>query len=134
MLVKASGTCLCKALKSMIEGRVLSAMNCHCNICKKSTGAAFQTVAVTRQKSLLLKQGTNELKAYELGDKAVKYFCGRCGTPIYNTHQDFPGLAMIYIGSLDEPCRLTPTTNLFCLRMLPRVNNIAELENVDQLR
>lgn len=134
MLAKLNGACLCKTLQYSIEGEIVTTANCHCNTCKKSTGAAFQTVAVIRKKCLRFIKDADELQSYEISEKASKHFCGQCGTPIYNTHKDFPGFAMIHIGSLDEPCRLTPSTNFFCLRMLPWVNKIEQLENIDQLR
>ena len=129
-----NGSCLCTSVQYSIESDVVATANCHCNTCKKSTGAAFETVTVARAKSFKLKSGEKQLKAYEISDKAVKHFCGVCGTPIYNTHESFPGLYMIFVGSLDEPCRLPPATNFFCERMLPWVNTIAELENVPRLR
>ena len=134
MPVSINGSCLRKSIQYTIESDVVATANCHCNTCKKSTGAAFQTVTVAREKSFKLNSGKENLKTFDISDKAVKSFCGVCGTPIYNTHQDFPGFNMVFVGSLDEPCRLSPTTNFFCERMLPWVNTIDELENVARLR
>ena len=128
------GSCLCKSVQYSIESDVVATANCHCNTCKKSTGAAFQTVTVALNKSFKITSGEDNLKTYEISDKAVKHFCGVCGTPIYNAHQDFPGFNMVFIGSVDEPCRLPPKTNFFCERMLPWINTISELENIARLR
>lgn len=129
-----NGSCLCKSVQYRIESDAVATANCHCNICKKSTGAAFQTVTVALNKSFKIESGKEDIKTYAISDNAVKHFCGVCGTPIYNTHQGFPGFNMIFLGSLDEPCRFSPSTNFFCERMLPWVNAIAELENVARLR
>jgi len=128
------GSCLCKSVKYTIDSDVVATANCHCNTCKKSTGAAFQTIAVAREKSFKLNEGKENLKTYAISDKVAKNFCGVCGTPIYNTHQGFPGFNMVFVGSLDEPCRLSPATNFFCERMLPWVNAIDQLENIERLR
>lgn len=128
------GSCLCKSVEYTIEADVVATANCHCNTCKKSTGAAFQTVTVALNKSFNITTGEENIKTFAISDKALKHFCEKCGTPIYNTHQGFPGFNMVYLGSLDEPCRLSPTTNFFCERMLPWVNTIAELENFARLR
>ena len=129
-----NGSCLCKSIHYTIDSDVVATANCHCNTCKKSTGAAFQTVTVAHEGNFKLNSGEDHLISYEISDKAVKNFCGICGTPIYNTHKSFPGFNMVFIGSLDEPCRLLPATNFFCERMLPWVNAIAELENVARMR
>lgn len=128
------GSCLCNSVQYTIESDVATTANCHCNTCKKSTGAAFQTVTVAKNKNFKIKSGEGNIKTFEISNNAVKHFCGACGTPIYNTHQGFPGFNMVFIGSLDEPCQLPPATNFFCERMLPWVNTIAELENIDRLR
>ncbi|MEJ2137149.1 MAG: GFA family protein [Desulfofustis sp.] len=134
MMESYSGSCLCKSIQYTIESDVVTTANCHCNTCKKSTGAAFQTVTVAQKESFKIKSGAESIQTFAISDNAVKHFCGVCGTPIYNTHQGFPGFNMVFVGSLDEPCQLPPTTNFFCERMLPWVNTIAELENIDRLR
>ena len=129
-----TGSCLCGAVTYTISGEVIAAANCHCNTCKKNTGAAFSTLIVVSEDDLHIDDPEKKLVEYRVSDKAVKHFCSKCGTPIYNSHVAFPGFAMVLAGSLDQPCKVAPNTNFFCSRMLPWVNDIADLENFDRLR
>jgi hypothetical protein len=129
---RITGACLCKSVRYALNGPIKAAANCHCNICKKMTGAAFATVAIVAEESLEITRGEKELSAYVVSDNATKYFCRSCGTPVFNVHKKFPGNRMLPVGALDDPAAVTPAINVYCESMLPWVKGIAELTSFDQ--
>lgn len=125
---KLTGSCLCAAVKYIINGPVKAVANCHCKTCKKITGGAFETVAVVAEDHLEIVADQEALASYRIHDTAIKYFCRTCGTPVFNAVNKYPGNRMIQVGSLDEPALVAPAINIFCESMLPWVKEIAELQ------
>ena len=129
---KITGACLCKSVKYTINGPIKAVANCHCNMCKKMTGAAFATFAIVAEESLEITQGEKELSAYVVTDNVTKSFCRSCGTPLFHVHKKYPGNRMLPIGALDDPTAVTPAINIYCESMLPWVKELAGLSSFDQ--
>lgn len=127
-----TGSCACKAVRYSVNGRIKSVVNCHCDLCKKITGGAFETIALVSERNLRVVSGEKSLVCYALTENADKYFCGICGTPIFNQNKRVPGNSMIHIGSLDKPNSISPTINLHCNSMLSWVRNITALEHYEE--
>ena len=125
---KITGSCLCGAVKYIINGPIKAVANCHCNVCQKVTGSVFGTIAVIGENDLEVIDGQDKLMTYQISEKAIKYFCRSCGTPIFNRHKRYPGNHMIQVGSFDDPALAIPAINIFCESMLPWVKSIADLK------
>ncbi len=123
-----TGSCLCRAVKYVITGPIKAVANCHCDTCKKITGAVFETVAIVGEKDLEITEGRDSLMAYRISENAIKHFCPVCGTPIFNLIKKYPGNCMMQVGSLDDPALVTPAINIFCESMLPWVKSIGDLK------
>ncbi len=123
-----TGSCLCSAVKYIINGPIKAVANCHCNICKKTTGGVFATIAVIEESNLEIIEGQDTLTTYQVSEKAIKHFCRTCGTPIFGLHKKYPGNCMLQVGSLDDPSLVAPAINIFCESMMPWIKEIAELQ------
>ena len=132
MSEKTTGSCLCGAVKYVVNGPIKAVANCHCNTCQKTTGSVFATTAVIGEKDLEIIEGQDSLANYQVSEKVTKYFCRTCGTPIFNFHKKYPGNCMTQVGSLDEPSLAAPAINIFCESMLPWVKDIADLKCFDR--
>lgn len=108
------GSCFCKEVQYRITSSIRMAVNCHCNSCKKAGGGAFASFAVVREKRLEITSGKQHLATYQLGESVTKHFCSRCGTPIFNRNDHFPGYCMVTLGSLDTPAAVVPSVNIHC--------------------
>lgn len=122
-----TGSCLCGAIKYTLHSEPQMALNCHCNTCKKITGAAFESVFLVDAAGFEISAGEELLTCYEISRKAQKHFCSRCGTPLYNRHRLAPGKVIVHLGSLDEPTGVTPSVNLHTAGMLAWVPGMASL-------
>ena len=130
--MRMTGSCLCGAVKYATSSDFEMVGNCHCNTCKKITGSAFEAFAVIPRESFTLMAGEDALVEYKISPKVKKYFCGNCGTPIFNQHRLAAGKLIVHVGTLDDPTCVTPTLNLYCESMLPWVAEITSRKNFDQ--
>lgn len=126
------GSCACNAINYVVRKNVQFVVNCHCNNCKKLTGAPFSSIAVALDQDFEIIKGKNEVSTFNISDNVKKHFCSSCGTPIYNLNKKYPGKCMIYLGSLDDPRCVTPSINIYCESMLPWLYSINEMRNFDQ--
>lgn len=122
-----TGSCLCRSVKYITNGRIKAVANCHCDTCKKITGGAFETIAIIAENNLEIIEGQDTLTTYQISENAIKHFCRTCGTPIFNLLKKYPGNCMLQVGSLDDPSLVVPAINIFCESMLPWVKGIADL-------
>src|SRR5579883_2354339 len=102
-----TGGCHCRAIRYSVSGTPFNATNCHCSICRRTSGAPFVTWFSVRPHEFQL-QGNPE--RYQSSERGVRSFCGRCGTQLtFQCH----GIDEIDIttSSLDEPDRVPPTDN-----------------------
>jgi hypothetical protein len=132
MTTAITGSCFCKAVQYRITSAIPLAVNCHCNNCKKINGGAFSSLAVVKEKRLEITSGMASLATYQLNENLVKHFCGRCGSPIYNSNSRYPGRCMVALGSLDNPTVVTPSVNVHCENRLAWVILDDKLQNFEQ--
>ena len=127
-----TGSCKCSEVKYEVKSEIEMVANCHCNSCRKMSGAAFATIVVVDEQECEIVAGRNELTVYQVSDNVKKHFCRKCGTPVYYLNQKIPGKYIIPVGSLDNPMDLTPSLNIFCETMLPWVRSIDKITSFDQ--
>lgn len=53
------------------------------------------------------------------GHTVSTYFCPECGAPIYNDPARAKGLAMVTVGSLDNPSQVTPDRIFYAEDRIP---------------
>ncbi|MHB8742165.1 MAG: GFA family protein [Sulfuricaulis sp.] len=129
MSQELSGACACGAVRYAITGPVKSVVNCHCQACRQRGGAAYSTYCVVPQDALKIIQGAENLSTYETTTPARKHFCARCGSPIYNFNGRYPGVYLVYYGSLSENANLVPAANIYCESKLPWVESISSIKS-----
>jgi len=132
MIATTTGSCFCKAVQYHITSAISMAVNCHCNNCKKISGAAFASMAVVRERHLEIVSGEGCLATYQLSENLTKHFCNRCGTPIFNRNSRYPGRCMVALGSLDDPRVVIPSVNVHCENRLDWVILDDKLQNFKQ--
>ena len=100
------GGCFCGLIRYEAAGTPFHETNCHCSICRRTTGAPFVTwFSVGRAQ---FKFVCGEPARFSSTPKGTRSFCSRCGTQLTFEHEDFPEEVDITTCSLDDPDRLPP--------------------------
>ena len=94
------GGCRCGAVRFRAEGGSLWVSHCHCEECRRSSGAPVSTFVGVRDTGFAFVAGTPG--AYESSPDVVRKFCGACGTPLTYEAAVYPGEVHIMAGTLDE--------------------------------
>ena len=93
------GGCLCGAIRYRVDGPIESVGHCHCNSCRRSSGAAFVTwFTVERERLAWI---TDRAAQYSSSPGVTREFCGACGTELAYSSEQAAKTIDITIGSLD---------------------------------
>ena len=74
-----TGHCLCGTVKCSYEGEPKWTLNCHCESCRRATGAPAVPWGTFALGSVRLTRG--ELAEYRSSAAVTRGFCARCGSP-----------------------------------------------------
>ena len=133
-MVQFSGGCMCGAIRYAVSGEIVRMVNCHCDDCRKNTGAAFATNLFFDEKDVKVTAG--ETRSFEhtsdAGNRKIKEFCPTCGSQLFSSTIGRP-LKSIKVGSIDDASFVKPTANLYCKRALPFSHIAEETKNFDEM-
>ena len=103
-----TGGCLCGAVRYEAEGIPIVVGHCHCETCRKHTGAPIVTFVAFESRNVRFTQGNPS--HYQSSPNAKRAFCSNCGTPL-TWEGDYAGYKIIefHVSSTDEPDRYPPT-------------------------
>jgi len=104
--VPVTGDCLCEAIRYELTEPPVKAGVCHCRICQKSTGSAFEVGAMFNQSAFCITKG--EPKLYRSSSIMDKGFCSNCGSLLFDKYLvQVPGFdadtVFVQVGTLDHP-------------------------------
>jgi hypothetical protein len=109
------GGCLCGKVRYAISAEPVFTGVCHCKNCQKSNGSAFSVVVAVPIPALSV---TGALKTYvgrgDSGQETRRRFCPECGSPIASEAAVMPGIAMVEVGTLDDPSAVKPAMHIYC--------------------
>ena len=106
-----TGGCYCKAIRYRVAERILNSTNCHCDMCRGTTGApcvAWFTVASGGVE--FLSETPTRFRSSAHGTRS---FCPTCGTQITFVDDATPGDTDITTCSLDDPTAVPPRDHTF---------------------
>jgi hypothetical protein len=95
------GRCLCGAVRYRIHGTPLVMYHCHCQQCRRASGASFATNLLVRSESFELVAGAEALTGFESSPGKRRHFCSRCGSPIFSAAEATPAIRSVRGGTLD---------------------------------
>ena len=107
------GSCLCGGVRYAVEGPLLAVARCHCEQCRKASGAEFATNGSVPKECFSLESGEELLAEYEWRPGQARVFCGRCGSPIMKRAADKPDHVRIRLGCLDSENDQSPLLHVW---------------------
>ena len=113
--VTVHGSCLCGSVKYEIRGEAKRFYHCHCNRCRKASGAGFTSnLLVTPKTSITWLQGESFLAKYKVPESSRFYnrFCLKCGATMPYVLSLLDAV-IVPAGSLDTGAPIMPQGHAF---------------------
>ncbi len=108
--VRATGGCLCGAVRYEVTGPLRPVIACHCEQCRRISGH-FVAATAARMEHFRLAESAG-LHWYQSSPQARRGFCGRCGSSLFWEPADRRHIS-ITAGTLDRPTGLSMAAHLF---------------------
>jgi hypothetical protein len=81
---RASGRCLCGAVRYELRGPLRDVVLCHCIECRRWSGHVLAATAVRREGLVLLERGgLRWIESPDSDSRARRGFCGECGSSLF---------------------------------------------------
>jgi hypothetical protein len=121
-----TGHCLCGAVSYEIDDEPMMAIMCHCEDCRRGSGASYSVNAVFPRTALRVDE--SKLKTFEtIGEdtqmKRERKFCPECGSPVMTLLAEMPEMVVIKAGTLDDSSWLEPSMEIYCNSAQKYVHN-----------
>ncbi len=114
-----SGSCLCGSVCYQAADIVGAYVHCHCASCRKASGSAFAANVAVPAASFEITAGEALLSSFESSPGKRRYFCSRCGSPLFNKVGANPDLVRVRLGSLDSAFSEPPAAHIFTAEKAP---------------
>ena len=111
------GSCLCGGVRYEIEGQIGPALNCHCSMCRKATGAAYRSRVAVPHKNFRWLTGQDLLTRYVSSPTTTRTFCKVCGSTLVSLFHDNPETLGLPMGTFDDDPGIRP---VFHVLSVPR--------------
>ncbi len=115
MSFPTEGGCLCGDVRYRLAAAPVASMHCHCDNCRKASGAAMLTWATVNEADLEWIAGEPSFYRYTSDHYPApveRCFCGRCGSQL-GWHCLDDGTFDLTAGSLDDPDLVEPQRHVF---------------------
>jgi hypothetical protein len=107
------GGCLCGAVRYRLGEAPRDVGWCHCRNCQLNSGSPAMAFGTVREELFTLQGGAETIRLFASSADAERYFCGRCGTPLYVTEHREPGELYVSVATLDDPAATPPGFHIF---------------------
>ncbi|MFD1766976.1 GFA family protein [Sphingorhabdus buctiana] len=125
------GGCQCGAVRYEVSGEPQHVALCHCNDCRKSSGAPMVAWAAVTDAQFKLVQG--EPVTFNSSGSAMRSFCPKCGSGLYYRNAEFlPGIVDIQSATLDDPNALPPSAHIQVAERLGWMETAHSLPSFDR--
>jgi len=85
-----TGSGLCGGARYEIDGNIGPALNCHCSMCRKATGAAYRSRVAVPRKNFRWPTRQDLLTYYDSSPTTTRTFCKVCGSTLVSVFHDNP--------------------------------------------
>ena len=87
--VDLNGGCACGAIRYEFSGEPETPFACHCEYCQRQSSSVMMLYFITYASAgFVVTKG--EAKGFASSDRAMRYYCEKCGTPLYFQYNGVP--------------------------------------------
>lgn len=112
-----TGGCFCKAIRYEADQPPFNRTNCHCTMCRGTTGAPCVAWFSVPRHAFRFIQGTPT--QFRSSQPATRTFCPVCGTQLTFAHDGSPDEIDVTTCSLDVPADASPQDHTYTSSQLP---------------
>src|SRR6516225_10010284 len=106
--------CSCGQLRVTTEGDPVRISMCHCLACQRRTGSAFGMQARwPKDRVEITGRHTEYVRISDAGNERTFRVCPDCGTTVFWTNEDSPGLIAVAIGTFADSSFPQPTVSVY---------------------
>jgi hypothetical protein len=124
------GRCQCGSVAYEVADEFVYALNCHCSICRRATGAAFKSLAGIERAKLRITQGVEFLTIFG-SDGWHDERCKRCGSMLFSIVKDGT-FAHVLMGTLVDEPTIRPKAHIFVGSKAPWFTITDDLPQYDE--
>lgn len=106
-----TGSCLCGGVRFSVARVPLIAL-CHCSICRKANGAAFEAGAAVPVDAFTLLRGEDLIQPFESSPGVQRRFCRVCGSRVPSLSRD-QRVYFVPAGLFDDDPGVRPALHMF---------------------
>jgi hypothetical protein len=126
-----TGGCHCGAVRYELSGPPNDVALCHCNDCRRNSGAPVMAWAGYAQDKLTITKG--EPKTFRMSDVSYRSFCANCGTGLFYSNSDMlPGAVEVQSATLDDPEAAVPTLQIQVAERLGWMKTVHEIPEIER--
>ena len=112
------GGCLCGAVRFVATGEPKGVYWCHCQSCRRHTGAPVSVFVNYDRAAYRLIQG--EITRFDsTPGRTTRGFCARCGSTLTCESARLTNETHFHVGAFDDAAHLVPTRHVFADERLP---------------
>ncbi|TNM65274.1 GFA family protein [Aliirhizobium smilacinae] len=127
---KLRGACQCGSVTYEVDDEFAFAVNCHCSICRRATGAAFKPLAGIEIGKLRVSTGRDDIKTIGANGWQDQR-CNSCGSFLFAVVRDGT-FAHIAMGTLLDDPTIRPQAHIFVGSKAPWFTITDTLPQYDQ--
>jgi hypothetical protein len=109
--LQITGGCFCGALRFEVSAAPVLVEFCHCETCRKATGAPMMAWAGVPCDGFEWTEG--EPAGFASSAGVTRSFCGRCGTSLTHFSERFDTEIYVSLAALDDPEALPPEVHIW---------------------
>lgn len=110
-----NGRCYCGACSVSASQKPTMVTYCHCNDCRRWTGAPVAAFAQFPSDAVSTSGTLNTLTSVSVN----RQFCSRCGSPLLSSYDYLPGQIYVALGCLDQAAEYPPELHCHDRSRLP---------------
>jgi hypothetical protein len=109
---RASGRCLCGAVRFVVQGPLRPVVICHCRECRRWAGHTWAATAALAEDLVVEGDGLAWIESPESDSRARRGFCRACGSSLFWQAAGADRIS-IAAGALDEPTGLRVVAHVY---------------------
>ncbi|MGI9609817.1 MAG: GFA family protein [Acidimicrobiia bacterium] len=126
--------CACGDTEITAGGEPILVLRCHCDYCQRRGGNVAATAAWFTDDQIVSRATDVTVLEYEGSDPQISYhFCTRCGSTVYWTFPDLPGVTVVGVGCFFDPSFPAPTIEHHAQNRHPWIAPVPGAEQFEQM-